>query len=55
MYIHRKKCEKHCSTYHLKRLETPILYGFKEKRKHKNNEKRKRRIKVFEGQQDCEK
>ncbi len=39
MYIHRKKCEKHCSTYHLKVWKHPFYKALKEKRKHKNGEK----------------
>ena len=53
MYVYtRKKCEKYCSTSHQKGWKCPFYKVLKEKRKHKNDEKRKMRIKGFEGQQD---
>lgn len=42
LYVYtRKKCEKYCSTYHQKSWKYPFYKGLKEKRKHKNDEKRR--------------
>ena len=45
----RKKCEKYCSTSHLKNCKHPFYMALKEKRKHKIDEKGRGGYSFFEG------